>query len=223
MISRCIYVFLALGLSNPLFGQSEQGYKFLIGGGAGVNSSWLGGDISGKMNGLGYNFILSTGYLIMPTLKLNTMIQFIQINNSSRQPLDITMPGYFINYANSSTWIEVPLTLEYSYLKGSQISLFFGLGFSTAFLLESQITITTKTASGTLTSTFDSRSQTTSFNLLPRINSGLNIHLSERQYLVISFYYQFGVKNTYTESSQDSKLNVIGMDFLFNFKLKQVD
>lgn len=218
MISRFILIFFFLGLLYPLFGQSENGSKLLIGVGAGVNSSWLSGNISGKMNGLGYNAILSTGYLIKPALKLHTMLQFVKINNSWSQPLDVTMPDYFINYANSSTWIETPLTLEYSYLKRSKISLFSGLGFSADFLLESQITITTQTSSGSLSSIFDSRNQTTSFNLLPRINSGLSIALAEKQYLIISIYYHIGIKNAYKESQQASKLNVIGIDLLFNFK-----
>lgn len=216
----CIYITLMLGIIIPLSGQSNKSSKLSVGGGIGVNSSWLGGDISGGKDGFGFNAFLSGDYLINSFLKIQSSIQFVQIKNSNRQPLDMTNPDYFINNEISSSWIEIPITLSYSYIKKKRYSVFSSVGFSTAFLLKSQLTITTHTSS-TLSATFDFRSQTNSFNILPRINSGLCIPFSDNQNFTISIYYQFGANDLYKETDQGSKLNVFGMDFLFNLELKK--
>lgn len=235
MKSRILF-FLILHFSFGLFGQeqsnflikNEPSFGVVIGG----NVSWLS-SLSIPNNTLkpGFSFGLSSLYPVSPKMFINCSIAFSKERNSTKNKLDSAQPDYYIEKLMKYSWIELPMTFNYSFINKEKIKVFGGAGLSVARLLNSEITVTTQTTLKT-SATFPYYDRTNPWNFFPRLQMGMIIRLSQNDFLMMTVFYQGSLNELYKPVpihpiydfsivEEEMRLNVIGFDLQYTTKLKR--
>lgn len=214
--------------SDGILDKSHVYFGIITGG----NASWLSSNsMPNNTPKIGFNAGLSILYPVSSRMFINSSIVFIKEMNSTKNELDPMLPDYYIEKLMKFSWIELPMTFNYSFINKEKIKVLGGAGLSVARLLNSEITVTTQTTLKS-SATFPYNDRTNPWNIFPRLQMGMIIRLSENDFLIMTVFYQGSsnelykpvpVNSIYAFSivEEERRLNVIGFDLQYTTKLKR--
>lgn len=234
-----IVFFLILNLSFNLLGQKHTvsliKEKPSFGVVIGLNTSWLSSkSLPNNAPKLGFNGGLSMTYPISSRFFLNSSLIYSKYKNSKRSQLDPQfIPDYYLEELMKCSWLELPLTFNYSFIKKGKLSISAGAGLSVAKLLNSEIIIKTQTTFKSST-TIPYYNQTKPLNFFPLIQSGVAIRTSEHDSLIITIFYQASLSELYkpivtnpnpnvdiTIIDDAKRLNVVGLTIQYTTQFRR--
>ena len=133
-------------------------------------------------------------------------------------------PGYVFEQSNhrndftdfhlSLSWVELPVTINYSFTLKKNLSVFVGSGFAVRKLTKSVMKITTTLSNGfSVNGSYDENIN--EWNVFPTIQLGGNIRLSDISRLTVLFAYQRSLSKLFRPSNLPPSINATSVDLDF--------